>query len=86
MHEFWGQKHSFYQVVTDGGQIREQKLILSQFSRLGVQQQAALVSAEHVSSPASGGYRAVSSHGLPSVLEHPLSLSFFIKKFLLKYG
>ena len=37
MHEFWGQKHSVYSKLSQMEVLREQKLILSRFLRLGVQ-------------------------------------------------
>ena len=56
--------------------LREQKLILSRFSRLGVQ---------HVGSfGLCSGHRMVFSLGLPSVLEHPCVFVLFLKKIFIE--
>ena len=56
--------------------LREQKLILSRFSRLGVQ---------HVGSfGLCSGHHTVFSLGLPSVLEHPCVFVHFLKNFFIE--
>ena len=56
--------------------LREQKLILSHFSRLGVQHAGSF--------GLCGSHRAVSSCGLPSVLEHPCVFVLFLKKIFIE--
>ena len=56
--------------------LREQKLILSHFSRLGVQHAGSF--------GLCGSHRTVSSRGFPSVLEHPCVFVLFLKKFFIE--
>ena len=56
--------------------LREQKLILSGFLRLGVQHMGSF--------GLCGGHRTVSSRGLPSVLEHPCVSVLFLKKIFIE--
>ena len=56
--------------------LREQKLILSHFSRLGVQHAGSF--------GLCGSHRTVSSCGLPSVLEHPCVFVLFLKKIFIE--
>ena len=56
--------------------LREQKLILSHFSRLGVQHTGSF--------GLCGSHRTVSSCGLPSVLEHPCVFVLFLKKIFIE--